>query len=313
VRRRATAMREHYRQEMKAVSPEKLQKAVVKGVDKLWEPGLYGRTYVDRSTNVAWKTPGDAELAELFKTLLKRSKQDELDCGGCGYGTCREMAKAIHNKLSRREHCHLYKRRRIEEVAADAGELHRVSSSAQELGAAVEQLSSAIKEVERHAIEALSQAEQGASAANQVLEAVTALSTAGDAITRFSGTVEQIASQTRLLALNATIEAARAGDLGKGFGVVATEVKELANASGKAAAEISQQVKAIQIASGKASELVQRLSGTSESIRASQSSIAAAVGEQANAVRVMSEKINAIARETEDRAEKVARSLAGRN
>ncbi len=67
---------------------------------------------------------------------------------------------------------------------------------------------------------------------SQELETVSArmqsLETQFGAIDRHVGTINKIADQSRLLALNATIEAARAGEMGKGFGVVAHEVKELA-------------------------------------------------------------------------------------
>lgn len=65
-------------------------------------------------------------------------------------------------------------------------------------------------------------------------------------IVSFISVINSIARQTNLLALNATIEAARAGDVGKGFSVVANEVKELAKQSAQAADDINKKVSTMQ-------------------------------------------------------------------
>ncbi len=88
--------------------------------------------------------------------------------------------------------------------------------------------------------------ERIASRVKETAKTVVELGARSDQIGQIIGTIEDIADQTNLLALNAAIEAARAGEQGRGFAVVADEVRALAERTTRATREISEMIKAIQ-------------------------------------------------------------------
>ena len=105
---------------------------------------------------------------------------------------------------------------------------------------------SAVAAATRHAVE---EAKQDA----------TALTTAARAIGQVMALIEEVAKQTNLLALNATIEAARAGEMGRGFSVVAHEVKQLATRTSQATEDVRGGLQGIIAASLRIEERVAKL------------------------------------------------------
>jgi methyl-accepting chemotaxis protein len=109
---------------------------------------------------------------------------------------------------------------------------------------------------------------------------VEVLAEAVHAVGQVVAFIQAIADQTNLLALNATIEAARAGEAGRGFSVVASEVKALANQSAKATAEIEGRIGDIQASTMRAVDRIKQIASSAEEIEAAASAISDAVKQQ---------------------------------
>jgi methyl-accepting chemotaxis protein len=120
---------------------------------------------------------------------------------------------------------------------------------------------------------------------------VQELARAADRIGEVVGLIRAIAEQTNLLALNATIEAARAGEAGRGFSVVAGEVKSLAGQTAKATDEIAEQVAAIQATARQAVEAIGTIATTMHRISAAADSLTSAVSSQESATHSIGQSI----------------------
>jgi len=122
----------------------------------------------------------------------------------------------------------------------------------------------------------------------QANDKVIKLTSAAEKIGNVVSLIMEIAEQTNLLALNATIEAARAGEAGKGFAVVASEVKALAIQTAKATEEISSQIETIQSSTEDSVRAIQSISETLDKVNEYTSSVSAAIEEQGTAMTEIS-------------------------
>ena len=188
-------------------------------------------------------------------------------------------------------------------VAAASGQ---ASTNVQSVASATEELSSSVTEISRQVQELARIAGEAVDQARGTNERVGELSKAADRIGDVVQLINTIAEQTNLLALNATIEAARAGEAGRGFAVVASEVKALAEQTSKATGEIGQQIQGIQTATEELVGAIKQISGTIEKLSEISSTVAAAVEEQGAATQEISRNVQQAAHGTQQVSANIA-------
>ncbi|MBR0844671.1 methyl-accepting chemotaxis protein [Bradyrhizobium liaoningense] len=165
------------------------------------------------------------------------------------------------------------------------------SASVQSAAAACEEMVSSVGEVGRRVAQSHQVALAAVEQANRTNRQIDALSQTADRIDEVVRMISAVAEQTNLLALNATIEAARAGEAGRGFAVVASEVKALAGQTAKATDEIGRQIAQIQSATRQSVGSIKEIGGTIGSMAELASSIAAAVEEQGAAAQEIARNV----------------------
>lgn len=181
-----------------------------------------------------------------------------------------------------------------------AGASEAASSNVQSVASATEELSASVNEIGRQAQESSRIAAAAVAQAQATDARIGKLSRAAQQIGEVVKLITAIAEQTNLLALNATIEAARAGEAGRGFAVVASEVKSLASQTAKATDEISSHISGMQEATQESVAAIKEISETIDQISRIAATIASAVEQQSSATQEIARNVQNVAQGTQE-------------
>jgi methyl-accepting chemotaxis protein len=293
---------------------------------------LLGLAHGDKSLEVPYSTRGDevgdaARAAKTFKENLIRIEQMEAaqkDAEATAAAARKaDMAKladefqaaigGIVNTVSSASSQLESAARTLTATADNTQELSSMVAAASEeastnvgaVATAAEEMSASVVEIGRQVHDSSRIAGEAVKQAQKTDARITELSQAASRIGDVVKLITAIAEQTNLLALNATIEAARAGEAGRGFAVVASEVKALAAQTAKATDEITTQIAGMQVATQDSVSAIKEIGDTITRISEIANTVASTLEEQGTVTTEIARNVGEAAQGTAQVAEKI--------
>ncbi len=264
-------------------------------------PGAYGDVLVDLEDGIDQLSASIASVQEIADDVAQSSEKttasiEETETASSEIATSVEEISAGADNQS-------------ESLQEVAGEMNDMSATIEEIASSAEEVAStASTAVDRgeagrdSAADASTELDSIKAQANDAAKEVQELDAKMDEIGEVVEMITEIAEQTNMLALNASIEAARAGEAGEGFGVVADEIKGLAEEAADATTTIEERIEDVQ---NTTDSTVDEIDGMRETVESGAETIEDAVemfDEIANAVREAEGGIREISDATDDQA-----------